>query len=84
MESVRAETASLDQTVMLPKLDAPPSPSPAVAPALVTPPVPVAAKAPALIEGETKPKPARKRAASTKPKSGSPRRGKKPAEPPHE
>ena len=39
MESVRAETASLDQPVMLPKVDAPASPT---TPAPVIPPAPVA------------------------------------------
>ncbi len=82
MESVRAEAASLDQPVMLPKIDTPASPT---TPAPVTPPAPVAAPpAPAVATAETKPKPPRKRAASTKPKSGSPKRAKKPAEPPHD
>ena len=40
MESVRAEAASLDQPVMLPKIDTPASPT---TPAPVTPPAPVAA-----------------------------------------
>jgi sec-independent protein translocase protein TatB len=87
MESVRAEAASLDQPVMLPQIDAPASP---ITPAPVTPPAPLAAPpAPAVTaqsttETKSKPKPPRKRAASTKPKSGSPKRAKKPAEPPHD
>ena len=40
MESVRAEAASLDQPVMLPKIDTPASPT---TPAPVTPPAPAAA-----------------------------------------
>jgi len=87
MESVRAEAASLDQPVMLPKIDTPASPT---TPAPVPPPAAVAAPpAPAVTaqpttETKSKPKPPRKRAASTKPKSGSPKRAKKPAEPPHD
>ena len=82
MESVRAEAASLDQPVMLPKIDTPASPT---TPAPVTPPAPAAAPpSPPAATAETKPKPPRKRAASTKPKSGSPKRAKKPAEPPHD
>ena len=82
MESVRAEAASLDQPVMLPKIDTPARPT---TPAPVPPPAPVAAPpAPVVATAETKPKPPRKRAASTKPKSGSPKRAKKPAEPPHD
>jgi len=79
METVRAEAASLDQPVMLPKIEtpAPAASSPPVAPA-ISPPTESAAAT------ETKPKPPRKRAASTKPKSGSPKRSKKPAEPPHD
>ena len=85
MEAVRAETASLDQPVMLPKLDTPQA-SP-------TPPLRLRPwhrrrrprqQRPAETEAEAKPKPPRKRAASTKPKSGSPNRVKKPAEPPHD
>ena len=79
MESVRAEAASLDQPVMLPQIDTPASPT---TPAPVPPPTAVAA--PPAPETKTKPKPPRKRAASTKPKSGSPKRAKKPAEPPHD
>lgn len=86
MEAVRAETASLDQPVMLPQIDTPASPT---TPAPVSPPAPVAAPpapsaAPAQSTTEAKPKPPRKRATSTKPKSGSPNRVKKPAEPPHD
>ena len=87
MEAVRAETASLDQPVMLPKIDTPASPTtpaPVPPPAPVAPPAPAASAAPARPEAEAKPKPPRKRAASTKPKSGSPKRVKKPAEPPHD
>jgi len=86
MESVRAETASLNQPVMLPKVDTPASPTtpaPVPAPAAVTTPPPVAT-AQLTAETKTKPKPPRKRAASTKPKSGSRKRTKKPAEPPHD
>ena len=83
MESVRAEAASLDQPVMLPKIDTPASPT---TPAPVTPPAPAAAPPSPRPQptAEIKPKPPRKRAASTKPKSGSPKRAKKPAEPPHD
>ena len=83
MEAVRAETASLNQPVMLPKVDAPASPT---TPAPVIPPAPVAPPAVVTATAETKikPKPPRKRAASTKPKSGSRKRTKKPAEPPHD
>ena len=88
MEAVRAETASLDQPLLLPKIDTPASPT---TPAPVTPPAPVAAPpaptastAQPTTEAEAKPKPPRKRAASTKPKSTSPKRVKKPAEPPHD
>lgn len=82
MESVRAEAASLDQPVMLPKIDTPASPT---TPAPVTPPAPAAAApSPPAATAEINPKPPRKRAASTKPKSGSPKRAKKPAEPPHD
>ena len=82
METVRAEAASLDQPVMLPKIDTPESPTTA-APA--TPPASVAAPpAPAITTAATKPKPPRKRAASTRPKSTSRKRSKKPAEPPHD
>ena len=86
MEAVRAETASLDQPVMLPKIDTPASPT---TPAPVTPPAPMAeppapTASTAQPTTEAKPKPPRKRAASTEPKSGSPKRGKKPAEPPHD
>ncbi|MGZ8416410.1 MAG: Sec-independent protein translocase protein TatB [Methyloceanibacter sp.] len=92
MEAVRAETASLDRPVMLPKLDtspagpahAPTQAAPAAAPAPVTPPIPAASTAPAVTDTGTKPKPARKRATSTKPKSGSAKRGKTPTEPPHD
>jgi sec-independent protein translocase protein TatB len=95
MEAVRAETASLDRPVMLPKLDTPPADpasaptqaAPAAPPAPVTPPAlpPAAAlTAPAVTETGTKPKPARKRATSPKPKSGSAKRGKTPTEPPHD
>jgi sec-independent protein translocase protein TatB len=86
MESVRAETASLNQPVMLPKVDTPASPTtpaPVPAPAAVTTPPPVAT-AQLTAETKTKPKPPRKRAASTKPKSGSRKRTTKPAEPPHD
>ena len=84
MEAVRAETASLDQPVMLPKLDTPQaSPTPPSAPP-AAPPSPTVSAAPSVDENVTKPKPPRKRAASTKPKSGSAKRGKKPAEPPHD
>ena len=86
MEAVRAETASLNQPVMLPKVDTPASPTtpaPVPAPAAVTTPPPVAT-AQLTAETKTKPKPPRKRAASTKPKSGSPKRAKKPVEPPHD
>jgi len=94
MEAVRAETASLDRPVMLPKLDTPAHPAnaptqaaPAAPPAPVTPPAlppATALTAPAVTETGTKPKPARKRATSTKPKSGSVKRGKTPTEPPHD
>lgn len=84
MEAVRAETTSLDQPVMLPKLDTPQaSPTPPSAPP-VAPPTPAASAAPTEAEAVAKPKPPRKRVASTKPKSGSPNRVKKPAEPPHD
>jgi sec-independent protein translocase protein TatB len=82
MEAVRAETTSLDQPVMLPKLDTPqasptpPSARPAAPPALAT--------STAQPTAEAKPKPPRKRAASTTAKSASPKRVKKPAEPPHD
>jgi len=83
MEAVRAETASLNQPVMLPNVDAPASPT---TPAPVIPPAPVAPPAVVTATGETKikPKPPRKRAASTKPKAGSRKRTKTPAEPPHD
>jgi sec-independent protein translocase protein TatB len=87
MEAVRAETASLDQPVMLPKIDTPasPTPAPVTSPAPVAaPPAPTASTAHPTTETETKPKPPRKRAASTKPKSGSAKQAKKPAEPPHD
>ena len=90
MESVRAEAASLDQPVMLPKIDTPASPAtvsspePAVTAPTATPPAPAIATAQPAAETKTKPKPPRKRAASTKPKSGSPKRAKKPVEPPHD
>ena len=83
MEAVRAETASLDQPVMLPKSTRRRAP-------------PAGASDPARARGarraavaprprrETKPKPPRKRAASTKPKAGSRKRTKTPAEPPHD
>src|SRR4249920_647566 len=45
MESVRAEAASLDQPVMLPKIDTPASP---ITPAPVPPPAAVAAPPPAV------------------------------------
>ena len=45
MEAVRAETASLDQPVMLPKIDTPASPTPPSAPP-VAPPAPAASAAP--------------------------------------
>ena len=86
MESVRAETASLNQPVMLPKVDTPASPTtpaPVPPPAAMTTP-PAVATAQPTAETKTKPKPPRKRAASTKPKSGSRKRTKKPAEPPHD
>lgn len=86
MESVRAETASLNQPVMLPKVDTPASPTtttPVPPPAAMTTPPPVATAQPTA-ETKIKPKPPRKRAASTKPKSGSRKRTKKPAEPPHD
>jgi sec-independent protein translocase protein TatB len=86
MESVRAEAASLDQPVMLPKIDAPASPAtPAPLPppaSVATPPAP-AVTAPTTTVTKAKPKP-RKRAASTKPKSAGRKRAKKPAEPPHD
>ena len=82
IESVRAETASLNQPVMLPKVDAPASPT---TPAPVIPPAPVAPPAVVTATAETKIKPRpRKRAASTKPKAGSRKRTKTPAEPPHD
>jgi sec-independent protein translocase protein TatB len=83
MEAVRAETASLNQPVMLPNVDAPASPT---TPAPVIPPAPVAPPAVVTATAETKikPKPPRKRAASTKPKAGSRKRTTKPAEPPHD
>jgi len=83
MEAVRAETASLNQPVMLPNVDAPASPT---TPAPVIPPTPVAPPAVVTATAETKikPKPPRKRAASTKPKAGSRKRTKTPAEPPHD
>ena len=86
MEAVRAETASLDQPVMLPKLDTPQaSPTPPSAPPTpAAPPAPAASTAQPTTETEATPKPPRKRAASTKPKSRSPKRVKKPAEPPHD
>jgi sec-independent protein translocase protein TatB len=99
MESVREEADALGQPVMLPKLDTPEAPTAAsqasptpVAPAPipVTPPAPVPAPEPsvtaqtAAAEPASKPKPVRKRAASTKPKAATPRRGKKPPEPPHD
>jgi sec-independent protein translocase protein TatB len=83
MEAVRAETASLNQPVMLPKVDTPASPTtqaPVPPPAAVTTPPLVATAQPTAI----KPKPPRKRAASTKPKAGSRKRTKTPAEPPHD
>ncbi len=81
MESVRAEAASLDQPVMLPKVDTPTL----VAPASTTPaPTPAVSATPSVTEPQVKPKPPRKRAVSTKPKSASPKRSKKPAEPPHD
>jgi len=87
MESVGAEAASLDQPVMLPQIDTPASPTtPAPVPpptAVAAPPAPAVTAQPAT-ETKSKPKPPRKRAASTKPKSGSPKRAKKPAEPPHD
>ena len=82
MEAVRAETASLDQPVMLPKIDTPqPSPTAPSVPHAASP-MPTVSAAPS--EPVAKPKPPRKRAASTKPKSESPKRDKKPAEPPHD
>jgi sec-independent protein translocase protein TatB len=86
MESVRAEADSLDQPVMLAKID---TPTPASAtssttPPAATPPAPAVSVAPSVNEAKPKPKPPRKRAASTKPKSPSPKRKKKPAEPPHD
>ncbi len=88
MESVRAEAASLDQPVMLPKIDTP-TPASATSPSTppaATPPAPAVSGAPSVTEAKPKPKPKppRKRAASTKPKSPSPKRRKKPAEPPHD
>ena len=74
MESVRAEAASLDQPVMLPKIDTPASPTPQ---RQSTPPCRHRRRRPRQrppATAETKPKPPRKRAASTKPKSGSPKR----------
>ena len=74
MEAVRAETASLDQPVMLPKVD---TRRRARQPAPVIRPRPwhrrrrPSSAAPARPRPKTKPKPPRKRAASTKPKSGS-------------
>jgi sec-independent protein translocase protein TatB len=83
MESVRAEAASLDQPVMLPKID---TPTPASATSSTTPPAatpaPAASVAPSVTE--TKPKRPRKRAASTNPKNPNLKRKKKPAEPPHD
>ncbi len=86
MEAVRAETASLDQPVMLPKIDTPASPTSPAPPLRCArgTPAPAASAAPSEAEAVAKPKPPRKRAASTKPKSGSPNRVKKPAEPPHD
>jgi sec-independent protein translocase protein TatB len=89
MEAVRAETASLDTPVMLPKLDTPPAnpastPAPSAPPASVPPSTPVPSAAPAVAAAQTKPKPPRKSAATTKPKSASAKRSRKQAEPPHE
>lgn len=91
MDAVRAETVSLDQPVMLPKLETPPAnpPStaaPAAPAASLSPPAAPAASPPAAPEAVTKPKPARKSAASTRPKTAttSAKRGKKSAEPPHD
>ncbi|HEX2449426.1 MAG TPA: Sec-independent protein translocase protein TatB [Methyloceanibacter sp.] len=90
MEAVRAETESLDKPVMLPKLDTPPAtPTPPIPEASTLPPAaaPAAIAAPvapaAVAEAATRPKPPRKSAASTKPKSAGTRR-KKQAEPPHD
>ena len=90
METVRAEAASLDQPVMLPKLETPAA-SPAQTPAPPTPvqEPPPAPLAPAATSPEqTKPKPARKSRASTKPKAASKtsgaKRGNAKAEPPHD
>ncbi len=84
MKSVRAEAASLDQPVMLPKIDtpAPDSATSPSTPAAPTPPASAVSAPPSV--AETKPKPPRKRAASTKPKSPSPKRSKKAAEPSHD
>ena len=85
MEAVRAETASLDQPVMLPKIDTPQAnPKPSAPPTPAAPPAPTVSAAPSRAEAVAKPKPPRKRAASSKPKSGSAKRSKKPAEPPHD
>jgi sec-independent protein translocase protein TatB len=89
MEAVRAETASLDTPVMLPKLDTPPAnpastPATPAPPASAGPPAPVASAAPAAAAAQTKTKPPRKSATSTKPKSASAKRSRKQAEPPHE
>ena len=84
MELVRAEAASLDQPVMLPKID---TPTPAASPlstALAPPPAPAVSTPPSVTEAKPKPKPPRKRTAPTKPKSTSPKRKKKPAEPSHD
>ena len=85
MESVRAETASLDQPVMLPKVDAPASPT---TPAPVTPPAPVAPPPAVVHEPRPRRRPSRSRRASAplRPsrRAGSRKRTKKPAEPPHD
>lgn len=80
MDSVRAETASLNTPVMLPTLDAPQAgASSAAAPA--SPASPLAAVDP---QAPPKPKRARKSAAAAKPKAASAKRGTRKAEPPHD
>ncbi len=77
MDAVRAETAALDKSVMLPKLDTPPaSSSETVAPATATPAATASpAQPPATKAAEPKPKPTRKRTA-TKPKISDAGQGK--------
>ncbi len=84
MDAVRAETAALDKSVMLPKLDtSPASSSETTAPATATPAATASpAQPPATKAAEPKPKPRRKKTATksetsdagqgkTKPKGGS-------------